>query len=852
MNKRYYRIILFILLILMIPTDFAWAENLHGRTETTIREDAQLQEGKLIEDETVTVGDQLATEILPVSDPLTNSDFFWKQTGVIRYQLGYHWRLSRESGDDVAETAHTGLQQQFYIDLNGYLLRPGQDLSYTITLSPDDGLDGQFNWTHPWFTAQYGQGIRLRFPDIKLALANHQIDGFYLQTPNNEITAFAGKESYIPQSKRICITTPDENIYYLYDHGSAGDIVQNSELVLLDGVILTPQRDYSLNYLNGKLKLFVPLMEGMQLEVKYFFVLHNPDLIEARGEYLSGIVFNKNWLENSLSAFYMQRGKDLNKVGGFAGRISTGPLTFEGEWVLSRAAPLESWTEEAARVESSATNAEYMASAYDLRGNFSNDQIRITYELRNIDSTFQEIGVVPYLKGRSNLLDLHLRLDEGGFQWKTSQYIVETGKEERVNGEQLGILKCNLAPHHVVQWILQKKDAQWGDEMRSNTDFSIGYIFETRPLTLSLGQSIQTPEHHFAKLKINQTNLVVDGQYTVETLWNGKEHQVNLESTYRPIEGIELNSFLEYKHPFTAKRGNTLLQLNSTWNPTPAWSTTAGYVFSHHSSYHSSNQRYYLMANYQATGRHSNVYLEHSNLDSLSAHSTDTELNWKYGMTLFSHYQMNYQIQHNHFVERDKSLGQDLQASTQHLQNLAMQYNINDQSSVCANVGYDRQDLMSGDSWSNTVGYSGGVDFRYQFGEERIVLLGAHIRQGGRDAAIGLKSRVQYPIGKGKVDYLGDFSLPLERRGEKKTTLHLQLIGAPLWKVNPELRYEVESSQRGESKRWKEVYSGMFRYHWTEKRSIFLEARREFSANPNEVEENYSRFGLYTGIEILF
>lgn len=828
MRRLFYVLIIFVYLILsMPPGSTVWAA-----------------ERQPVEEAPLTEEDQTIEEGVPTDENLPAAEISsWEQTGIIRYELGYHWLLSGETGP---ANAQTGIQQQYYVDLKGHLVLPRQDLSYALSLTPENGLEGEFLWANPWFKAQYDQGIRLRFSNLKIAFANHEIDGFSFQTKDNSVIAFAGNESYIPQSKTILIANPNENIYYLYENGSAGDIVQQSELILLNGTLLTPQRDYTLNYLNGKLKLFVPLAEGMRIEAKYFFILHNPDLIDARGEFLAGIVLNRSWVENSLSAFYMQRGENLNKVGGIAGRITYGPVTLQGEWALSKAAQTISEDK-----SDSAPNHE-VAAAYDITGSFNHDQIRLTYELRDVNPVFQEIGVVPYLKGKSNLLDLILPLKEGSFQWKSSEYIVRDGGVEQVASDQMGILKCDLAPHHVAQWIFQKKDTQVGDLVKSDNDFSIGYIFETRPLTVSVGQSIQTPDNRFIKLKVNQANLILDGLYTVETLWNGKEHQLNLESTYRPVQQVELNSFLEYRHPFETQKGNTFLQLNGNWNPTSAWSTSTGYVYSHHSIYQSSNRRYYVMANYQVTGRNSNLYLEHSNLDSPTAHSTDTEMSWNYGMTLFSKYQLHYQIQHNHFIETDKTLGQDLQASTEHLQNIVLQYHINDNYTCSAKAGYNRQDLMNWGSWDHTAGTSGGVDFRYRFGEERDIYLGAEFQQGGRDSAIHLNSRVQLPLGKGKVDYLGDFSIPLQRRGETKTTLHLQLTAPTLWKITPELLYESESASRGSWKRLKEVYSGILRYSWTEKRSIVFEVKREYASNPNEPTENYSSFGMYTGIEFEF
>ncbi len=556
-------------------------------------------------------------------------DLEWEQQGTIDLLSGYNW----SEGDTELDLSNQspGFFYDYSIDLSGSLYNDLVKCSYAFIKEPQAELDWEMYLESPWFTSEYSKGIALNFPQMNLAFKKNKIDGFKLQTANENLTVFRGKENYIPMSKKFTVYNPNQNEFSLLEIPSAGDLLEFSEVIIVNGEVLTRMRDYMINYLNGKLQLLIPLEIGTIIYAKFQFIITNEELA-PKGEILQGVILTKRWRENHLTAYYLQRGHNLNLVGGISSEIIRGPFSIKGECAISNFDHSKS------------------ALAYDMECRFVDERLDINYQISDIDSDFQEISVNSYNEGFSDQLALNYKLDEiVDFQLKTTSYKVIDEKEILSNKSTTSIVNQQISKNQSYQLIFDMIQREQDEVIKKERDFSLGYMYKSKPLSISAGQSLINTENRFVKAKVNINRFRLSGEYDVKNLWTGKEHNLKLEIKSRPVDIMDFTNFLEYQKPFEAKRGNLRFQLLGNLYPVENLYLNGGYIYFNNPKYDSYTDRYNWQANYNLDYLNCNFNGMKTNIESISAKTDKFEIGCTANINLLDDYQIEYKVNQDNF-----------------------------------------------------------------------------------------------------------------------------------------------------------------------------------------------------------
>ena len=754
----------------------------------------------------------------------------WEQTGFIRIGLGYNWLKN-----DFFPFFGCGLDWQYIVNLTGRLYRDSNEVNYSIAADGSTTPDIEVSWDNPKFTAQYEKDIRLDFSELSLAFSKNRIDGFQLRTGAKDVNVFLGKESYIPLTVKREVKSLGRIELELLDIPSSGDILDYSEVIIVNGEILTRVRDYSINYLSGKLQLFIPLEIGTIVESKFLFVPTNEQLAPEKGQMLAGALLTTRKDENYLSGFYFRRGNNINRVGGVAGQYVDGPFRLKGEVAVS----------------ADQTNAQH--AAYSLDAQYLGTNLVMNYQQRNISPQFKEIGVNSFTKGNSQVADLTYRVDSNlKLRLEYSRFKIPNEDEEvLVTDTTKGIADYKLSNAQSLQFIVQNKCRQYAGNVASGMDYTAGYTYQTRPLTVSFGQSLKSLDNRYLKLVLDIPRLRINSNYNVElNPDNVKEHRLVADITARPVEKLDLNTYIEYSKPFGPEKGSLRLYNNGNWYPSRAWSFNGGYMYFNNPVYNSANQRYNLMGNYNKETINSNVNLIFDHNESDAARVKNLEMTVNTNMNVFKSYQVNYQILYKHLNEYMKAMGVENQNNTDHTQSIGLSHLWRDKYLLTTGVSYTTNYYSCMGIGNENVTYSLVNGFNYQPDINHLFSFDAGLENKYHEYSLAFNSHITAPLGKGKVDYVGKAALSLDNgtlyRSQHKVDCTFPRVG----KVTPYLLYNNDYTNQDNQSRCMEDLTLGFKYNWKPKQYLYLQSKYENFHNWKTYTESYKLLGFYAGIEI--
>lgn len=778
--------------------------------------------------------------------PTSAKELTWEPHGFFRFVLGYF------QGEGLLEqylSLYDTFGYSYSADLSGIIYNDHTELTYTVKKEVNSDLDGRFRWSNPLFSAQYNQGVKLKFPMIALAFKNNEIDGFEIHNFSEEanLTLFHGQEANFPMTIIVSGLMPGVTKIRLFDYHepaippSGGDIVEYSEVITANGVTLQRNDDYILNYLNSELKLLIPIEMGTKIEAKFQFKPTKKEL-SPPGETLSGGVFTKKWLDNNLTAFYFKRGNNVNNVGGIAGSYLEGPVSITGEWAIS-------------------DGQEFDASqAYYLDCQISDEKLEFKYNVSDVAEDFKEMGVNDFNRGLSREVSLTLEAtDDIALRLLTNQY-TDLEEEQRINSSlRQGTIDYQLTENQSCQFIFQDYEWSFADKNNSKTDIALGYTYQTKPFTLNFGQYLKNPEDRFLKCSLTLGGLDFNTEYKVKEGVFGQEHCLDVVSFLQPFSGWDINSIVEYRQLFTEKQGDLKVIVNSSSLINSELTARGQYVYFTEVKNAGKNQRYNLGLDYEAEKIVSRLNFLRFNAQSKSAESYVQEVNGD------ARYQLTKRVQLNYLGDLDsysqKSIIDDsVYLGNQSLvQSLGFNYLWSD--SLDTGVKLTHQNYLTwnnqylNDHWQTIYehkqGYAYGMNINYQKNTDQ-VSLDLEYTPDKLDPIYAFSGQVNFML----ADFVIDCRSKLEYSVNKAELLtknyNCALILPKIYRVEPKLTYNYDDKNTTDSIYLAENYQFSLKYAFNEQRSIFLEARKDYVHNCLETEQNVDSLGILTGIEYRF
>lgn len=758
-----------------------------------------------------------------------------EQHGYIRYGLGYSWVNGEETNTTGLERFIPGLVWDYRIELSADSWRDGHELSYYFAKETGGATDLQLYWSHPLFTIEWDRGIPVDFPQLNLAFKKNQIDGVTFQTIGNNLTLFRGRENRIPQTQVFDRLAPNQTMFMLIDPPTAGDILEHSEQVFLNGTRLQRERDYKLNYLSGKLDILVSLDFGMVLEVKYFFIPTISDEDPPQGEIIDGVYFGHEWGENHLGAFYFRRGGSSHQVGGVSGQWGTGPFHLTGEWALSK------------------TSSD-LQGAFDLTGDFVTDPFTLHYQRSEVAPGFREIGVNGYTQGRSEQLKTICALDEEvELQLEVTRHLQREDDAETIDQHTKGTLIGALAPHQSLLLIYDhqgwKNQEQTGE---STSDIAVGYTYQGEQLKMSIGQSLQTSEQRFFDLTFQKQGIQLMSNYHVETLRDGKEHQATVDLAYRPLEGLDLMGYGEYLQRFDADKGNVRLHLNSNWMPSPEWTLGGEYIFFNQAKYDSTTEHYIGRADYTTSNYQVNLNTTNSHRETPSVKTDDLDLIGAFRYTWDEGYNMTYQgnVKYFHEYMKEEQCSNEIALHQSHLAGIS--YHWNEFQHVQLSLGYQKDARAIQDTWGEELMYTATAGWQYEQDPSHRLSLEAWLEKKADQLTWNLQNRLSYPLGPVNVTQAAQYSYCSTTQTVNRALFDLALSLQPVQKITPSIAYKSDYIIKETQPQRTESFSCLFKYHWREKQNFFLELESERLTYDPHDPSNHEALRLFLGTEISY
>lgn len=817
---------------------------------------------------------------LPVGAVVDYTD--QEQHGLIRLNLGYlgaNGFIRDATGLQLYQGS--GFLYGYALDISGRYYRDGNQINYNFAKDPSRSLELSFSWDNPKFFAQYNPEIRLEIPEVQLAFGKNRITGFEAHTMDNSFKVFAGQETYIPISKTFTVNVTGMIKLALLEDGSSSDILEYSEVIIANGQILTRGRDYEINYLAGEAVLLIPVEIGSSISTK-FLLIPVTERAEAKGTHIEGVSLTTRKEENYLSAFYFRRGENDNRLSGLSGQISSGPFRLQGELAFS------------------ADKLNQVFSGYTLDGHYANDKLDMNYQLRNISPGFLEMGVNSNNKGLSQLLDFSYKLSANlKMKIEHSKYIIppdedvryeepvmpppinsitnsgnalETGNDGEgdgdgdgdepapvtvVSGNTKGTLEYQLTKSQFCQVIVQNQSRE-AEQKTSTMDYSLGYTYQTRPLTLGFTQSLNEPDNRTLKLLLNYPKLRINSNYAVDISWDeSKTHKIVADISSRPAEHIDWNCYVEYADPFGPARGNVHLLFNSNWTPSNLWSFNGAVNYFTNfmkdmPGYFMIGRRYNLMSNYHKDSLNSSINLAYNDSDSQSAQTDDATLTVNSNMLFWKEYQLCHFLEQKFMREYDVQNHNLLQQTLSNVQTLTLNRLWREKYQLSAGLKFSGS-YVTYPGYQNFAGaYEGTLGFNYQPSIIRQTMIELSGDVKGDEQNVSLSGHFLYPLGaKAKIDYVGRLGYSINLELINKNVHRLDLTLPQYKKFTPSLQFVNEYARERASVRKQQNLTGKIKYDWKPMQGIFIEGKQDFLYEKNfDKETRQTALSISLGIEI--
>lgn len=800
----------------------------------------------------------------------------WEQHGLIRLNLGYiNANGMTNDGTGLHLYRGTGYLYGYAVDIAGRFYKDSNQIEYSVAKDPSRSLDLSFSWDNPIFYAQYDREIGLEIPEIQLAFGKNRIAGFEGHTVDKSVRVFAGQETYIPISKTFTVNSTGMIKLALLMDGSSSDILEYSEVIIANGQILTRGRDYEINYLSGEAVLLIPLELNSSISTK-FLLIPITERAEATGTHIEGVSLTTRKGENYLSAFYLRRGDNTNRLSGLTGQIATGPFRVQGELAFS------------------ADKLNKVFPAYNLDGHYANEKFDVNYQLRNISPGFLEMGVNPNSKGLSQVMNLSYRLASNlKMKLEHSRYIIppdddvryeepvsQPGLDQTANSANAlepesddeteepapvtlitantkGTLEYQLNKSQFCQVIVQNQSRE-AEQKTSKMDYSLGYTYQTRPITIGVTQSLNEFDNRTLKLILNYPKLRINSNYSVDISWDeSRTHKVVADISSRPAESIDWNCYIEYADPFGTPRGNVHLLFNSNWTPSNLWSFNGAInYFTNFNKdipeYYMIGRRYNLMSNFHKENLSSSINLAYSDSDSQSAQVDDATLTVNSNMQFWKEYQLSHFLEQKFLQEYDVVNHNLLQRTLSNVQTLTLNRLWREKYQLSAGLKFSGS-YITYPGYQNFAGaYEGtlGVNYQPALNRQTMLELGGDVKQDEKN--LYLNGHFLYPLGaKAKIEYTGRLGYSVNFNRLSKNVHRLDLTLPQYKKFTPSLLYVNEFAHERINLRKQQNLSCKIKYDWKPMQGIFIEGKRDFLYEKSFDKENrQSSLSISIGIEI--
>ncbi len=790
-------------------------------------------------------------------------DIILEQQGNIRLMLGY---LSGQGVSEGYGLTFDNLMYSYSLNLSGTAIKDNSNLSYAFSKEVGDDLNWSFHWTNPWFALCYDRDIRLDFPEINLAFTKNAVDGFEFETLEDEssLTLFYGKEAIFPMTIVVRGFMPGTTKIRLFDYyndgvdngddsipASGGDIVEYSEIITANGITLKREEDYILNYLNSDLTLLTPLNPETVLEAKFQFKPTKEEL-SLPTEILQGGVYTQRWLENNLTTFYIKRGDNLIDIGGIAGRYVDGPISIEGEWAISDGKDLE------------------QGHAYYLDMKIMEEKFKADYKISTIDDEFRNLGVSSFAQGLSQEISLDYQCAEDFNLILLHSTYYEDTDQEVTNSLTQEIIDCQITENQSCQFIVEDLEMNTEDLNKRKTDIALGYTYEKKPFTLSLGQYLIDPDNRFVECSIDLDNLTLGSDYTVAETIKGKEHQLNIVSTLRPIDVIDINTILEYRHLYENLHGDVRLLVNANTFAIPGFSGTGQYVYFTRQKDKAEGNRYILDLNYNKFKNSSyKLYYLRINNNTQTSKSYVQEVQAGASFPVLRKFKLEYSGDLDSYNQETKQDDSVYSGSDIYLQNLTLGYLFNDYLTLNTKLGY-----KINHTWNNVYqdgeyvtvhtknnGFVYGIGAAYEKAYNQNFSLEVIYEPVDVDPLVTCYGKIRYPLVGSVLDLNSElgYNLDTQKLGSKS---NLALTLPQMLKIEPKISYQHENSLSTPLKM--DSFSLELKYKISEKQSIFLQGMRDYKfdlpdaedssddESENPPQELINSWGIVMGLEFGF
>ena len=480
------------------------------------------------------------------------------------------------------------------------------DLKSSLIYSSNAKPDFTLNLENQDWHIQY-QPFTLRIPTLKSIFSTQNLTGLSIARKDQTFYLFYGTKLY--ETRNWSFTVKDEKkLSYTLFESTKGDVVENSEMVFLQGTLLKRYEEYKFNYLSGEIKFLIPLRAGSKLEIKYNYLPTGKKVKDS----LTGIYYQYNLNHSYFGFFYFdETNKDRETIilptslaTSTSDQISSSlgsndelgqKASDEDEitWNDENAIHSKKGDKEDEDVEEDPTDDirnRYLGTTinashgpFSLTGEmacllpecdgskqvneyggnldfqYATRRASVEYQLTTATDHFTGIGVTSVLPGEKQELAVNYQIAD---KWKADLALAQVKKNEQMSSIVSRIATTNLW----YQWDKKQRfslsfDAnslkEWG-QTSTLLDYQLGWEYLITPKTsLSVKNSLRRFEKNQILFKITDKTLNLRSEYKqypeiVPFLGENWVREFNTDLSWRPYNGINFIGDVDYWQPFDA------------------------------------------------------------------------------------------------------------------------------------------------------------------------------------------------------------------------------------------------------------------------------------------------------------
>lgn len=729
--------------------------------------------------------------------------------------------------------------------------------------------------------------MEIQFHHLNTTFAKQEIKGIRVYRPDQKVEIFYGTKTYQTKTFRTSVKDENELKYSLFD-GTDGDLVENSEIVFLEGERLQRYNDYKMNYLDGTMTLLTPLRTGSELEVKYNFIPQG----EKVNDRVGGAYYQMNVDRSSASVFYFHQMKENTTMAPDPNDPFMEIEVIEQDYVNYMGSAFNviqdqfSLTGEMAWSHPCAEKLKY-GGQIDLYYTPLSG-LDLQYQLTTATSDYEGVGSVPIAAGEKHQINGAYQVNEA---WNFDLELARIRKEKRIEKQKEIIIlekddseeiieslqkigdasiHYQFHPKHQLSLSLHSSSLEENNTSITSVDYLSGWKYQiAEELVFSLENSLQELKKHELNLEMNTYKLRFNSEYKQydEIIPNIGEvwwRECNTDLTYRPFNGITVIGDLDYQQnmEYTFADSKRRLALTVLAAPNPKISTRSNYVYFYNPDtqcqtlFYDTNTTFILPYNLQW-----NFIVDHIQIDSDTVSNINAKWNTSFQLPLFDRVTLSYQIGKREEEEYLKHLDRVNRGDDALTQGYGVSYLFNDLLTISLTYTNSVSENITG--FYSVTEKDNQIELNLNYFKDNNILeyTFGYLRNSAQDPFSNTlqKDQLQQKITwdhtwkQISYNYKGEIIYSLL---DNEITYHQETVTAQ-WKdelspFKPSIELTYIDINNEEQDWTKQKIAGKLSYELAEGKNIFMEVGNAGIFNDKETDKTYLINFIRTGVEYNF